>query len=115
MPLANQNGIIRSFVASKKTYLLLKRALDVFCSALIIVLVLSWLMPILAILIKLDSKGPILFKQKRVGLNGKIFTCVKLRTMVANEDADERPAGNYDSRITRSGRVLRSTNLDELP
>jgi putative colanic acid biosynthesis UDP-glucose lipid carrier transferase len=80
-----------------------------------IVLVLSWLIPILALLIKLDSKGPVFFKQKRMGLNGSTFTCIKLRTMIVNEEADESPAILNDHRITRIGQFLRSINLDELP
>lgn len=69
----------------------------------------------LAIWIKLDSKGPVFFFQKRVGRNGKIFRCIKLRTMIQNEDADEKPAEDNDQRITRAGKFLRKTNIDELP
>lgn len=111
----NENAIITSFVASKRNYLLFKRALDILFSLLVIVLVLSWLLPILAIWIKLDSKGPVFFLQKRVGCNGKLFHCIKLRTMIQNEDADEKPAEENDQRITRAGKFLRKSNIDELP
>jgi putative colanic acid biosynthesis UDP-glucose lipid carrier transferase len=110
-----QNGIIRSFVASRKKYLFFKRTFDILFSSLVILLVLSWLTPLLALLIKLDSKGPVFFRQKRIGKNGQFFLCLKFRTMVQNDEADERPAMENDERITRVGRWLRKTNIDELP
>ncbi len=75
----------------------------------------SWLTPLLALLIRLDSKGPVFFRQQRIGRNGKPFACLKFRTMVPNELADEQPAGEGDERITRLGKWLRRTNIDELP
>ncbi|HLG38712.1 MAG TPA: sugar transferase [Chitinophagaceae bacterium] len=111
----NENAILARFVASQKNYLFIKRALDISFAFLLIVLVLSWLLPILAIWIKLDSKGPVFFSQKRMGRNGKIFRCFKLRTMVMNNEADERQAEDNDERITKAGRFLRKTNIDELP
>lgn len=72
-------------------------------------------MPIIAAWIKLDSKGPVFFSQKRTGRNGRIFRCLKFRTMIQNDEADEKPAEDNDSRITHAGRILRKTNLDELP
>jgi putative colanic acid biosynthesis UDP-glucose lipid carrier transferase len=111
----NQNGIIRSFVASKRNYLFFKRAFDLVFSFLAIVLILSWLTPIIALLIKLDSKGPVFFRQRRVGMGGRFFTCIKFRTMVNNEEADQRQAMEDDERITRIGRLLRRINIDELP
>ena len=110
-----QNGIIRSFVASRKKYLFLKRSFDIIFSSIVILLVLSWLTPLLALLIKLDSKGPLFFRQKRIGKNGEFFRCLKFRTMIQNDEADERPADENDERITRVGRWLRRTNIDELP
>ena len=115
MPVINENEIITNPVASRKNYLLFKRIIDIVFSFLFIVLVLSWLLPIIAIWIKLDSKGPVFFWQKRTGINGKIFRCLKLRTMILNDDADEKPAEENDQRITRAGRFLRTTNIDELP
>lgn len=111
----NQNGIIRSFVASRKKYLFAKRAFDIVFSSLVILLLLSWLTPLVALLIKLDSKGPVFFRQRRIGKNGMFFQCLKFRTMVQNEEADERPAGENDDRITKVGRLLRRINIDELP
>lgn len=92
-----------------------KRLFDIFTSLLAIVLILSWLIPILAILIKLDSKGPVFFVQTRIGFLGIPFRCYKLRTMVVNQDADSRQASYNDARITRLGHYLRLTSLDELP
>jgi len=99
----------------RKKYLLTKRGLDLICSVLVIVGVLSWLLPVLAIFIKLDSRGPVFFLQRRIGRAGKIFTCFKLRTMVVNGEADEHPALADDVRITMFGRFLRVSHLDELP
>ncbi|PBQ33838.1 hypothetical protein CNR22_19310 [Sphingobacteriaceae bacterium] len=99
----------------RKSFLFLKRAVDIVVSMLIVLLILSWLMPILAILIKLDSRGPIFFKQKRTGYKGKTFNCFKLRTMQVNKKANDLQAAINDPRITRMGRFLRVSNLDELP
>jgi putative colanic acid biosynthesis UDP-glucose lipid carrier transferase len=84
-------------------------------SSLVILLVMSWLLPLVAVLIKIGSKGPVFFLQKRVGRDQRIFQCIKFRTMVQNDEADERPAEENDERITRLGKFLRRTNLDELP
>jgi putative colanic acid biosynthesis UDP-glucose lipid carrier transferase len=99
----------------KSLYLIGKRAFDIFVSLLVICLVLSWLIPIVAILIKLDSNGPVFFTQLRVGFLGRNFRCIKLRTMVVNEDSDSLQARENDPRITKLGRFLRITSLDELP
>jgi putative colanic acid biosysnthesis UDP-glucose lipid carrier transferase len=93
----------------------LKRTFDVVFSLMVIVLLLSWLYPILAILIKANSKGPVLFKQKRSGKNNEEFWCWKFRTMVVNEKADQLQAKKDDNRITKLGAFLRKTSLDELP
>ncbi|MBL7738087.1 MAG: sugar transferase [Chitinophagaceae bacterium] len=111
----HENAIITRLVASRRYYLYFKRIADILFSALIILCVLSWLLPLIAIWIKLDSKGPVFFVQRRIGRNGKIFRCFKLRTMIANPEADERPAEDNDERITKAGRFLRKTNMDELP
>lgn len=92
-----------------------KRAFDIFFSFLVIVLILSWLIPILAILIKLDSRGPVFFRQKRSGLNNREFWCLKLRSMYENDEAHIKQASAGDPRITTVGKFLRKFNLDELP
>ncbi|MBN9384510.1 MAG: sugar transferase [Chitinophagaceae bacterium] len=99
----------------RKKYLLTKRGLDLICSVLVIAGVLSWLLPMLALLIKLDSRGPVFFLQKRIGRGGRIFICYKLRTMVVNGEADEHPVLENDARITMVGRFLRISHLDEMP
>ncbi len=99
----------------RKAYLFCKRSVDLVFSLLVIICLLSWLLPIMALLIRLDSRGPAFFLQKRVGRHGRLFTCYKLRTMVPNKEADEMAASEYDRRITRLGWLLRKTNMDELP
>jgi putative colanic acid biosynthesis UDP-glucose lipid carrier transferase len=106
---------LRVCIEGKKNYFFCKRVFDVVVSSFALVFVLSWLMPLLAVLIKLDSRGPVFFVQRRTGKGGKVFLCYKLRTMVLNQDADLRPALENDARITRVGRFLRKYNLDELP
>ena len=98
-----------------RVVVLMKRALDVLVSVFVIVFVLSWLLPILAVLIRRDSRGPAFFLQKRVGRYGRLFICLKLRTMYVNEEADVAPATEDDGRITRMGSWLRRSHLDELP
>ncbi len=94
---------------------LIKRGFDIVFSLAVIMLVMSWLIPLLAILIKSTSPGPVFFKQKRSGLKNVEFICLKFRTMHVNEEADERQATQDDPRITPIGRWLRRTSLDELP
>lgn len=93
----------------------LKRTFDVVFSLLVIVLIFPWFLPVMALWIKLDSRGPVFFVQKRSGLNNIVFSCYKLRTMRPNPEADSRQATQNDPRITRSGRFLRKFSLDELP
>lgn len=92
-----------------------KRAFDVIFSALVVVFLLTWLIPLVALLIKLESKGPTLFKQLRTGKDGKSFYCLKFRSMTINAEADVAQAIKNDSRITRLGAFLRQTSIDELP
>lgn len=93
----------------------IKRTFDIVMSILVLVGLLSWLTPIMAILIKLDSKGPVFFKQKRNGLDYKEFYCYKFRSMQPNPTADLHQVSRNDQRITRLGRAIRHTSIDELP
>jgi len=92
-----------------------KRVLDISVSLFVIVFVLSWLIPILGLLILLESKGPIFFKQLRTGKNKKTFYCLKFRSMRFNKDADIKQATQNDSRVTSIGKFIRRTSLDEFP
>lgn len=92
-----------------------KRIFDILFSLGVILFIFSWLYPIIFLLIKLNSKGPVFFKQKRTGINNKTFTCLKFRTMTINREADTQQAQVNDARVTSIGRFLRRTNIDELP
>lgn len=92
-----------------------KRTFDIVFSFLVIALVISWLFPILAILVKLSSKGPVFFKQTRLGERKKKFSCYKFRSMRMNEEADSKQATRNDPRVTKVGAFLRKSNLDEMP
>lgn len=93
----------------------IKRAFDLAVSIIFLVLVFSWLYPLLAILIKVDSKGPIFFIQLRNGLKNRPFGCYKFRTMSFEKDAEFRQAVKNDPRITKVGKFLRKSSFDELP
>ena len=97
-----------------------KRMFDIVFSLILIVAVFSWLFPILAIIIKATSSGPVIFRQERWGRKNKKFYAYKFRSMdCSTKDTDT--SGKYnqatenDTRVTRLGRILRKTNLDELP
>jgi putative colanic acid biosynthesis UDP-glucose lipid carrier transferase len=92
-----------------------KRAFDIAFSSFVIIFIMSWLTPLLAILIKLDSKGPVFFRQLRSGRDNKPFWCYKFRSMRVNFDSDKIQATRGDRRITKLGAFLRKTNLDEMP
>jgi len=107
--------IYRSIPLDDVINMSLKRCFDVAFSFFICCFLLSWLIPLLAILIKLNSKGPVFFKQERSGLNNEDFFCLKLRTMYVNQESDTKQASLNDHRITSLGLFLRKFNLDELP
>ncbi len=92
-----------------------KRVLDIVISLLVIVFVLSWLVPLLSLLIYIESPGPVFFKQLRSGRNNTPFWCLKFRSMKMNKDANAKQATRNDSRITKIGRIIRKTSLDEFP
>ena len=92
-----------------------KRLFDIIFSVIIIVFVLSWLTPILFVLIKIESKGPLFFKQTRDGINGSQFVCYKYRSMYINKMADDLQATKNDKRVTKIGYIIRKINMDELP
>ncbi len=94
---------------------ILKRGFDIIFSLMVILLIFPWLFPIIAILIRLESKGPIFFSQYRTGYWSKPFKCLKFRSMRVNNDCDRVQATKNDNRITKIGAFLRKTNLDELP
>ncbi|GGG36478.1 exopolysaccharide biosynthesis polyprenyl glycosylphosphotransferase [Bizionia arctica] len=92
-----------------------KRSFDIIFSSLVIIFVLSWLTPLIAILIKLESKGSVFFKQSRNGFNYKEFDCYKFRSMMPNKDAHLYQATRGDQRVTKVGKFIRKTSIDELP
>ena len=94
---------------------LLKRIFDVFFSLFTLTFFVSWMYLIFGLIIKFQSKGPILFIQKRHGLEGKVFNCYKFRTMIQNSEEDTKFADNNDVRLTKFGKFLRISALDEMP
>src|SRR5690554_999970 len=103
------------YVYRKIHYSRAKRTYDLAIAIFSTLFICSWLFPIIAVLIKLSSKGPVFFKQLRHGENNIPFFCYKFRTMVVNEEADFLQAKKDDSRVTRVGAFLRKSSLDELP
>lgn len=93
----------------------IKRFIDLLFAFLFMLTIGWWLFPFVAILIKLDSAGPIFFKQEREGIYNSRFNCYKFRSMVVNKDTDLRMATKNDPRVTRVGKFLRKTSIDELP
>jgi len=92
-----------------------KRLFDLTVSFFVIIFILSWLIPLMAILIKIDSRGPIFFIQLRSGKSNHQFKCFKFRTLKVNKDADVKQVTKNDSRMTKLGSFLRKSSIDELP
>lgn len=95
--------------------LFFKRLIDIIISLAVIVFVLSWLTPIIALFIKKESDGPVFFKQTRNGINYEEFSCLKFRSMIVNDNAHKLQATKGDTRVTKIGAFLRKTSLDEMP
>lgn len=95
----------------------IKRTFDILFSTIVIIFILSWLFPIIAILTKLTSRGPVLFLQERIGARNESFKCYKFRTMIfeQNKKYTFKPVVAGDERVTKLGRILRRSNIDELP
>ena len=91
-----------------------KRGFDFIFSLIVVILILSWLTPLMALLIKLESRGPVFFKQSRPGLDEQEFLCYKFRSMKVNVTT-EKEASRNDPRVTKIGRFIRKTSIDELP
>jgi putative colanic acid biosynthesis UDP-glucose lipid carrier transferase len=94
---------------------LAKRAFDIVFSCLVIIFILSWLIPLVGLLINIESRGPIFFIQKRNGINNNVFNCLKFRSMTPNDYSDSKQAIKNDPRVTKIGSFLRNSSLDEMP
>lgn len=94
---------------------LLKRAFDIVFSVVVIIGICSWLFPVIAVLIRISSKGPVFFIQERYGFHEEVFKCIKFRTMIVNDESSTKTTEENDVRITRFGKFLRKTSLDEMP
>ncbi|HYM93299.1 MAG TPA: exopolysaccharide biosynthesis polyprenyl glycosylphosphotransferase, partial [Chitinophagaceae bacterium] len=92
-----------------------KRIYDLVISSLVILFILSWMIPLMSLLIWLESRGPVFFVQMRSGKDNRPFGCIKFRSMKINKDANILQATKGDERITRIGKFLRKTSLDEFP
>ncbi len=93
----------------------MKRLFDIFFSSFVIIAIMSWLTPLMALLIKIESQGPVFFAQERTGKDNKVFKMLKFRSMAVNKDSDKVQAKKGDSRITKIGKFMRKTSIDELP
>ncbi len=103
---------------SEKNNMLIKKVFDFLLSIFVCSTILWWFFPLVGLIIKLTSKGPVIIRQDRVGIDGSHFKCLKFRTMVSNKAAEKGYSHltvKDDNRITLIGSILRSTNLDELP
>ncbi|GEQ16857.1 sugar transferase [Clostridium butyricum] len=124
--LDNNRIMLEKKKLSRNTYEFLKRLMDIICSMSALI-VLAPILIVVAILIKIESKGPVIFSQERVGINNKKFKMYKFRSMVVNADdmkeklekQNERKGPMFkiknDPRITKIGRFIRKTSIDELP
>lgn len=122
----NLSNIVLIANTKQKAHKIVKKTMDIALSAIGIVLLLPFFL-LIAIAIKIDSKGPVFYRQKRRGINGKLFGMIKFRTMAADAEKIHKELVSKkdidgpmfkmvnDPRITRIGRFLRKTSMDELP
>lgn len=111
-----QPVLVRSkFPLDYLTNFIIKRTVDILFSTIVLIAICSWLFPLLYILIKLDSKGPVFFVQKRYGYHDGVFDCLKFRTMHVKNNCGTETTKENDKRITKIGRILRKMSLDEMP
>ena len=94
---------------------LIKRIFDIVFSGIFVVTIMSWLVILIGLIIKLDSRGPVFFVQMRSGEGNRPFKCLKFRSMKVNQEADTKQATKDDPRITKLGHFLRKSSIDELP
>lgn len=94
---------------------IIKRTFDIIFSSIVIVFVLSWMVPLVGLIIKLESRGPIFFVQNRSGKNNEVFKMIKFRSMRPNKEADTKQMTKGDMRVTKVGKFIRKTSIDELP
>lgn len=106
--------LLREPLSNPKKHIL-KRTFDIGFSLCVIIFLLSWLIPIVALIIKFESNDSVFFMQKRSGLNNEPFSCIKFRSMTVNKHADLNTATKNDPRITKFGAFMRKTSIDELP
>ena len=118
LPKSLQNKQVKKYyeiLRKKRLYLFFKRVFDIIISFLLLIL-LSPLFLVLAIMIKIDSKGPVFYRQERITKYGKVFRIFKFRTMVVNADKiGSLVTANNDNRITKVGNMIRNSRLDEIP
>jgi putative colanic acid biosynthesis UDP-glucose lipid carrier transferase len=106
---------LRSEPLNSFTNRILKRIFDVVFSSVVVILLFSWLFPIIALIIKFTSKGPVFFVQERTGKDGEAFNCFKFRSMTVNAASNQLQATKNDARVTPFGAFMRKTSIDELP
>ncbi len=106
---------ITAIPLDNKVNQIVKRSFDIIFSSFVILTIISWLVPLVGLLIKLESRGPIFFRQERTGLDDKKFSILKFRTMMMHDDSIVKQATKNDSRITKLGSILRRTSIDEFP
>ena len=104
-----------AYTGELSVYMYCKRVFDVAAALVVVLAIYPFLFPIIALLIRIDSRGPVFFRQKRSGYMNRPFWCYKFRTMYVNDSSDTCRAEHNDPRVTRVGRILRNTCLDELP